>query len=312
MPRVATQIERIAFRSLEDAKALCSGPVVLSKEDMTVPYQDMWRPEDAPILAATEEIISLLPYYNEDAVSDHNAKNLNQEFFTKYLRMTNVRVANAADALGKRLRPGANILEIGSFFGSFSLGLQRLGYKVTAVDRYDEYRGRFDKHVQLMEGSGVSVVRTKKETEYGLIEKLGQFDVVIAMAVIEHVPHTPRLFLEALCRATRPGGYVTIDTPNLARYWNRRYLSEGKTIFQSIQDQFECIPPWEGHHREYTGDELAWMLERVGCTDVQVKRFDYNMLQFSYIDRPHLECLEACINTPEMGDMILAIGRIPH
>jgi hypothetical protein len=110
--------------------------------------------------------------------------------------------------------------------------------------------------------------------------------------------------------ATKSGGLIAIDTPNLVRYWNRKYLAEGKTIFQSIEDQFECTPPWEGHHREYTAEELSWMLERVGCTKVEVKHFDYNMLQFSYIDRPHIECLEACINDPSMCDTILAVGHV--
>jgi SAM-dependent methyltransferase len=179
MSRTATEIERIAFRSVDDARALAAGAVTLSRDDLLVPHGDMWRPEDHPICQATEEIISLLQYYHDDALFDHNARNLNEEYFKKYLRMTNVRVANAADIFRGRLAPNARILEIGSFFGSFSLGLQRLGYAVTAVDRYEHYKGRFDKHIELMENSGVSVLKTNKETEKDSISGLGQFDAVI-------------------------------------------------------------------------------------------------------------------------------------
>src|ERR1700737_2010603 len=106
MPRQAIDIERIALRSLDEARANVSETVVLSKEDMLVPHETMWRPKDAPIIAATEDLILLLPHYHDDAISDHNVKNLNQDYFTKYLRMNNVRVANLADCLREKLRPG--------------------------------------------------------------------------------------------------------------------------------------------------------------------------------------------------------------
>ena len=162
-----------------------------------------------------------------------------------------------------------------------------------------------------MESVGVRVVRTSKETETGLIEKSpGTFDAVIAMAVIEHVPYMPKAFLLMLKDATKRGGLLGIDTPNVARFWARKWLNEGKTIFQNLEDQFECTPPWEGHHREYTGSELVWMLQQIGCKDVELKRFDYNMLQFQVINAQHIECLEQCINDPAIGDTILAIGRV--
>jgi formate-dependent phosphoribosylglycinamide formyltransferase (GAR transformylase) len=44
------------------------------------------------------------------------------------------------------------ILEIGSLCGSFALILQRLGYQVTAVDRYQSYGAGFQAAVDLMSG----------------------------------------------------------------------------------------------------------------------------------------------------------------
>jgi 2-polyprenyl-3-methyl-5-hydroxy-6-metoxy-1,4-benzoquinol methylase len=311
-PREATQLETVAFRSLNDASRLAGGhPAFLNRRDLVVPHETMWLPRDKPILAATNELIELLPFYREDALTGHNVTKLDEAYFRKNLRMRNVRVANLADVLRERLRPGSSILEIGSFFGTFSLSLQRLGYQVTAVDRYDEYRGRFSKHIDLMTQSGVHVVSTSRANELDVIAGLGQFDAAIAMAVIEHVPHTPKPFLQMLKAAVRPGGLLAIDTPNLTRFWTRKWLNEGKTIFQNLEDQFECIPPWEGHHREYTGDELVWMLDRIGLKDIILKHVDYNMLQFEVIDAPHIECLERCINDPSIGDTLLAVGRLP-
>lgn len=306
-PLIAT-----AFRDLEAARAaLGEQPFSVAEDIVAVPHDTMWLPRDAPILQATRDITALLESYDETALADHSLRDMDREYMRQYLYMTNVRVANVADVLRAAVPAGARVLEIGSFFGSFSLALQRLGYRVTAVDRYDEFKGKFDAHVGLMEAAGVEVVRATRETEGELIEALPQFDVVMAMAVIEHIPHTPKAFLQRLLAKLKPGGLLALDTPNLTRFWNRQWMAEGKTIFQALDQQFECEPPWEGHHREFTADEMRWMLERVGCQDVGLKLFDYNMLQFAEIDRPHIACLESMMRDPSFADTILAYGRKP-
>ncbi len=187
--------------------------------------------------------------------------------------------------------------------------LARLGYEVVACDRYESYGGAFAGHVALMEENGVQIVSTRREDELDQIARLGQFDVVLAGAVIEHVPHTPRALLETLHGAVRPGGLLLLDTPNVTRYWNRRALERGETIFQPLEEQYACEPPWEGHHREYTAAELGWMLQRVGCEDVEVEFVDYNMLQFSELSAEHCECLARIVEDPSQSDTLLATGR---
>jgi SAM-dependent methyltransferase len=155
------------------------------------------------------------------------------------------------------------------------------------------------------------VASTTREGELEQIRDLGRFDVVLAGAVIEHIPHTPRHLLETLFDDVRPGGVLLLDTQNLTRYWNRRALERGETIFQPLGDQYGCEPPWEGHHREYNAAELQWMLERVGCEDVEVAFIDYNMLQYSELSAEHTECLAAIVEDPSQSDIILGVGRRP-
>ena len=128
---------------------------------------------------------------------------------------------------------------------------------------------------------------------------------VIAMAVVEHIPHTPRLFLEQLCRCVKPGGMIALDTPNLARYWNRIKLANSESVFMDIKSQYYAELPYEGHHREYTGSELRWMLGQLGCKEIESVYFDYNLHQFDQIDRPHIECLLRIIEDPTYADTIL-------
>ncbi len=277
---------------------------------LQVPPADMlWHGEmEAVVLRSANDIIGLLDTFEPQAVEPHVAL-LSADSMRLYLRMNVVRVVRLVDSLRRRGVETGTVLEVGAWFGSFALSLSRLGYQVVACDRYESYGGAFAGHVELMERNGVRIVSTRRESELSQIASLGQFDVVVAGAVIEHVPHTPRSLLEPLLGAVRPGGLLLLDTPNVARYWNRRALERGETIFQPLEDQYACEPPWEGHHREYTAAELEWMMQRVGCEDVEVEFVDYNMLQFSELSAEHCECLARIVEDPSQSDTLLATGR---
>jgi 2-polyprenyl-3-methyl-5-hydroxy-6-metoxy-1,4-benzoquinol methylase len=275
------------------------------------PARTLWsRSVDAVVLDAAEDLVELLERFQPDALERHVAV-LPKDSMRAYLRMSVVRVARLVELLRRRGFEGGEVLEVGAWFGSFSLALRRLGYDIVACDRYASYGDAFDSNVELMQAEGIRVVSTNRETELDQISALGPFDIVVAGAVIEHVPHTPRRLLETLYGAVRPGGLLLLDTPNVARYWNRRALERGETIFQPVEDQFLSEPPWEGHHREYTAAELRWMLEQVGCEEVEVEFLDYNMLQFEELSAEHIECLATIVEDPSQSDTLLAAGRQP-
>jgi 2-polyprenyl-3-methyl-5-hydroxy-6-metoxy-1,4-benzoquinol methylase len=271
----------------------------------------LWSGEvDAVVLDAAQDLVALQERFQADALKRHVAV-LPRDSMRSYLLMTVVRVVRLVELLRRRGFGTGQVLEVGSWLGSFSLALGRLGYEVVACDRYSSYGHAFESNVELMRGEGIRVVSTSRESELDQIAALGRFDIVVAGAVIEHVPHTPRRFLETLYGAVRPGGLLLLDTPNVARYWNRRALERGGTIFQPIEDQFTSEPPWEGHHREYTAGELGWMLEHVGCDEVDVEFLDYNMLQFEELSAEHIECLATIVEDPGQSDTLLAAGRRP-
>lgn len=224
--------------------------------------------------------------------------------------MNTVRIFNLLEVLKKKQFHSGTILEIGSYFGSFSLALQKLGYSVTAVDRYDNYGNAFSKNIELMKEAGVQVVSVSRENEEKIISSLPTFDCVISCAVIEHIPHTPRLFLNLLKSKLKQSGIIALDTPNVARYWNRIGMCLGKSPYQSISDQFYCEIPYEGHHREYTGNELIWMLEQLGFKNIDLCYFDYNCLQFDSLTSDHIKCLLSIIEDPEKSDTVLVCGEI--
>jgi 2-polyprenyl-3-methyl-5-hydroxy-6-metoxy-1,4-benzoquinol methylase len=275
------------------------------------PARALWSGAvEAVALDTAEDLVELLEDFQPKALEPHVAL-LPKDAMRSYLRINVVRVVRLVELLRRRGFEKGRILEVGAWFGSFAVALQRLGYDAVACDRYASYGAAFDSHVELMEREGIRVVSTERETELHQLAALGQFDLVLAAAVIEHVPHTPRHLLETLFGAVRPGGLLLLDTPNVARYWNRRALERGETIFQPLEDQYLSEPPWEGHHREYTAGELRWMLERLGCEEVEVEFLDYNMLQFEELSAEHIDCLAQIVEDPSQSDTLLAVGRRP-
>jgi 2-polyprenyl-3-methyl-5-hydroxy-6-metoxy-1,4-benzoquinol methylase len=276
------------------------------------PMRTLWSGSiERVALEVAEDTIIRLEAFQPSGLERHVAM-LGTAAMRSYLRMNVVRVVRFMELLRRRGIEGGTVLEVGAWFGTFALALRRLGYDVTACDRYASYGEAFDSHIALMREAGIRVISTSRESELGEIGALNSFDVVFAGAVVEHVPHTPRLLLEKLFALTRPGGLLGLDTPNLARFWNRRALAKGQTIFQPVAEQFRCEPPWEGHHREYVADELVWMLEEIGCDDISVEFFDYNMLQFHELSAEHLECLATIVADPTQADTLLAAGRRPE
>ncbi|MDQ3378753.1 MAG: class I SAM-dependent methyltransferase [Actinomycetota bacterium] len=310
--------EHVAARNLTDEVAAVGGESAVRVHvrpppaPLRVPRADsLWcGVMERVVLGAAEDIIERLADFRSATLEPHVAL-LPDEAMRSYLRMNVVRVVRAVELMRRRGFEGGDVLEVGAWFGSFALPLRRLGYEVVACDRYTSYGDAFESHLELLRGEGIRIVSTTREGELEQIGALGRFDVVLAGAVIEHVPHTPRHLLETLFDAVRPGGLLMLDTPNVARYWNRQTLARGETVFQPLEDQYLCEPPWEGHHREYTAGELRWMLERVGCEEVEVEFLDYNMLQFEELSAEHTECLAAIVEDPGQSDILLGAGLRP-
>jgi SAM-dependent methyltransferase len=274
-----------------------------------VPHGELFADAAGALIAdATDELIEALRDFSLDVFTDHLGPHVGYDL-AGYLRQTRIRVIAAVRELRRRGVSRGRILDVGSLYGVFALPLQRLGYQVTVVDRYREYSG-LETVVERLEAAGATVVSTARSDEVSILNSLSEYDVVISMAVIEHIPHTPRLFLEGLRRHVRKGGLLILDTPNLVKYWNRVGLSRGRSMFMDLKSQYYSQVPFEGHHREYTGEEVRWMLEQIGCSDIRVQYLESNIFQFESIDRPHLECLLAIVQDPTQADTILASALV--
>lgn len=167
---------------------------------------------------------------------------------------------------------GLRVLDVGCGAGVLDLALTRLSARVTGLDRFDEYEAGHDNQmgttrdiVGRLEAHGVEVLRRDIATE-GLPDT-GEYDVVLFLAVIEHLHESPRAVLTGIHRLLRPGGHLVITTPNHAWLRTRLRLLLGHSANHPLDQWWRS--PFFGHVREYTLPELRQILEWSGF---QVRR----------------------------------------
>lgn len=207
-----------------------------------------------------------------------------------YLANSAERYALALQLLGRRpsgLPRDASVIDVGGFIGAFPLALARLGLRVSLTERYDYYDGAFDDLRDYLQAEGVTVI----DADYTEAEQArGHFDVVLNMAVLEHLAHTPRPMMDNLAASLSPDGALILDTPNLM-FWRKRLgMLAGKSPWPPIRDLYEAEIPFTGHHREYTRNELAEVVALSGLRVDELVTFNYTPLrQAPLLVRPFLE-----------------------
>lgn len=167
-----------------------------------------------------------------------------------------------------------SVLDIGGFLGALPLALARCGVEVTLAEEYDYYHGAFDELKQFLERSGVDVwaadftqpLPEAPERRYTLITN---------MAMLEHLPSSPKILLENIRAVIEPDGLLVVDVPNIAYWPNRLKALLGQSVHQPLEFMYESEPPFLGHHREYTADELTAVLSWSGFEVLLTDAFNY-------------------------------------
>jgi SAM-dependent methyltransferase len=100
-------------------------------------------------------------------------------------------------------------------------------------------------------------------------EIAGQFDVIVMLEVIEHVPLPAHVTFERLKPLLRPNGVLFLTTPNLFRLRNLIRMIRGIEFL----DRFTLPEPGQGlgHQLEYSADHMRWQLERAGMKIIMLE-----------------------------------------
>ena len=247
---------------------------------------------------ASERIIECINGQDYSALEAHSP-GLKGFDWKNYISLSAIRMVRVLRLLNLYAKPGARVLDFGAYFGNFSLMLADAGFEVTALDSFDTYGQCVTDNVRLMTECGVQV------RNFSAFEPEGNYDVVVLMGVIEHVPHTPRFLLENVRKAMVQEGLLILDTPNLAYIYNRQKLSMGESIFAPIRSQFWTETPFEGHHREYTADEIEWMLETAGFLVFESEAFNYSLYGLSELSGMDLDNFEKMKRDPSLRELLI-------
>jgi SAM-dependent methyltransferase len=87
-----------------------------------------------------------------------------------------------------------------------------------------------------------------------------QFDGVIYAEILEHLIRDPIAVFAEIHRVLKPGGWLIVTTPNVARRQNVMRLKDGLNLY----DPYSGYGPYGRHNREYTAAELRELLTNTG------------------------------------------------
>jgi 2-polyprenyl-6-hydroxyphenyl methylase/3-demethylubiquinone-9 3-methyltransferase len=145
---------------------------------------------------------------------------------------------------------GKRALDVGCGAGLLAEPLARLGADVTGVDAAEASLAVARAHA---EGAGLTI--DYRHGELTALE-LGQFDLVIAMEVLEHVADKTA-FLAELARHLAPGGLLVLSTPNRT--------ARSRLLMVGLAETIGAIPRGTHHWDDFvTPDELHELLAEVG------------------------------------------------
>lgn len=176
--------------------------------------------------------------------------------------------------LPPRIPAGAEILEMGAGDGAVALSLMKGGVPFSSYTIGDISPPRLEGLRETFTDDRFHLAEVDAEEVSASVK--GPFDAVIMVALIEHLVD-PMEAMSDIRSVLKPGGFVYIDTPNIAKWTRRVKLALGQ--FPSTASTNEGLTTYEGepadlhdegHLHYFTYRSLRLMLtERCGFSRVE-------------------------------------------
>jgi SAM-dependent methyltransferase len=229
---------------------------------------------------AVGEITPFLTHERLAVISRHNlGLHPDRYDMARYLRASERRYVLAIDhfvANSRSVESEPSALEVGGFLGAFPLALARLGINVTLVEEYGYYHGALDDLKDFLEQEGINIWPADFTKPLPTPQDQG-FTLVTNMAMLEHLPSSPKTLMENLRSCIAEGGTLIVEVPNIAYWPNRLRALRGESIHQGFDTYYASEPPFLGHHREYTVDELCKLMSWSGFRVQSVDTHNYSL-----------------------------------
>ncbi|MEQ1497641.1 MAG: bifunctional 2-polyprenyl-6-hydroxyphenol methylase/3-demethylubiquinol 3-O-methyltransferase UbiG [Novosphingobium sp.] len=156
------------------------------------------------------------------------------------------------DSRGIRPLSGRTALDVGCGAGLLCEPLARLGAQITGVDAAQENVAAAQAHA-----AGGALEINYHCGDLAALE-LGQFDLVTAMEVIEHVADKAA-FVAALAARLAPGGLMIMSTPNRT--------AKSRLLMVEAAERLGMVPRGTHHWDDFIApEELSGLLAEAGLT----------------------------------------------
>ncbi|MFM7213679.1 MAG: class I SAM-dependent methyltransferase [Verrucomicrobiota bacterium] len=192
----------------------------------------------------------------------------NNWFIDSYWPENAPRVALMMELAMGRWQLGHRAMEVGCANGYIAYLLSSLGYKVDAVDAYDD-----PDRDKIFATKGVNYSHTNLNDVEPLAHiPSSTYDLLLLGEVFEHILNQPAGLLRSSLRVLRPGGMMILTTPNpstvmtAVRVLADQYVLWGTDEFlrETKVDGGKIIDNGEIHYREYPARLVAALLGELG------------------------------------------------
>jgi 2-polyprenyl-3-methyl-5-hydroxy-6-metoxy-1,4-benzoquinol methylase len=228
---------------------------------------------------AMRDIVPFLTAERLEVIARHNPGWKPESFdLSAYLWHSEKRYVRALESFercgGGPAAGALRVLDVGGFMGALPLALVRMGVEVTLSERYGYYYGAFDDLRDLLASEGVEI------WDLDLTAPLDpapaqRFDLVAAMAILEHLAHSPKPMLDNIRTLLEPTGRLVLDVPNVAHWPKRLAFLLGISPLAPLEHVYWAQEPFTGHHREYTARELQDVLTWSGLPVQELQCYEY-------------------------------------
>ncbi|NDJ16211.1 class I SAM-dependent methyltransferase [Myxacorys almedinensis] len=188
------------------------------------------------------------------------------------------RFSQTISAIGRHVLAGANVIDIASAQGNFSLRLAELGYTVT----WNDLRAELVDYVKLKYETGTLNYAPGNCFDLGF---QAEFDAAIVTEIIEHVAH-PDLFLQQIASLVKPGGYIIMTTPN-GEYFRNNLPRFSDCADPSVFEEIQFKPDGDGHIFLLHRDEIESLASKADLAVIELKFFT-NPLTAGHLKTRHL------------------------
>ena len=198
----------------------------------------------------------------------------------------------------KHLELDKTILDIGWFFWVVDVTLAKLWFNVTITEKYEYYSDWFENLKNYIENSWVKILDMDCVSDAD-IKKEKQYDNVLCLALIEHLPNSPKILLNNIKDFLKKWWNWFIESPNIAYLPNRIKFLFWKTILPDITVIDKSKIPFIWHHHEYSQDELKNILNIYWFKNIILTFYNYSIKE-TFINRILSKLIFLTKNTKEV------------